>query len=180
MGIPGDKRQLMRGQRPSILAERRPQDLAGLGSQTTALCEMFRQLAVRLDRLTAVMSQFPAQMIQVLQVAGDLDLGKLIEYIRLGLASVPITHERVQVVGGEDVPITPVIKNPTGRSIPMMLTNDDNAQLLRWGSDTVTQINGAILSSEKTAIIVVPPDSYIYAIFPMFTSTVSISRLGIP
>jgi len=119
-------------------------------------------------------------MIQVLQVAGDLDLGKLIEYIRLGLASVPITHERVQVVGGEDVPITPVIKNPTGRSIPMMLTNDDNAQLLRWGSDTVTQINGAILSSEKTAIIVVPPDSYIYAIFPMFTSTVSISRLGIP
>jgi len=166
-------------QRGSVVT-RPPRDLAGLGSQMTALCEMTRQLAVRLDRLTAVMSQFPAQMIQVLQVAGDLDLGKLIEYIRLGLASVPITHERVQVVGGEDVPITPVIKNPTGRSIPMMLTNDDNAQLLRWGSDTVTQINGAILSSEKTAIIVVPPDSYIYAIFPMFTSTVSISRLGIP
>lgn len=175
----------MRQERPSLLRERTPQDLAGLGSQMTALCEMSRQLAIRLDRLTAVMSQFPAQMIQVLQVAGDLDLGKLIEYMRLGLASVPMTHERVQVAGGTDgagdpVAITPVIKNPTGRSIPMMLTNDHNAQLLRWGSDTLTQITGAILSSETSVIIVVPPNSYVYAVFPLFTGTVSISRLGIP
>lgn len=170
----------MRQERPSLLRERTPGDLSELGAVSGTLCEISRQLAVRLDRLTAVMSQFPAQMLQVVEAAGDVDLGKLIEYMRLSLASVPITHERVQVAGGLGVAITPVIKNPTGRSIPMMLTNDDNGQLLRWGSDTLTQINGAILSSEKSAIIYVPPNSYVYAIFPLFTSTVSISRLGIP
>jgi hypothetical protein len=144
------------------------------------LCEISRQLAVRLDRLTQVMSQFPAQMMQVLEAAGDLDLRELTKYIKLGLASVPTTHETVRVAGGTGVAITPVIKNPTANSVPMMITNDDVGQLLRWGSSTLTQTNGAILSSEKSAIIRVPPNSYVYAIFPLFTGTVSISRLGIP
>lgn len=171
--------------RRSDMTRPMPRDLAGVGDLSGSLCEISRQLALRLDRLTDVMSQFPARMLQVLESAGQLDVRELTHYIKMSLASVPTTHETVKVAGGAvpsgaPVPITPVIKNPMDNSVPMMITNDDNAQLLFWGASTLTQTNGAILSSQETVIIVVPPNSYVYAIFPMFTGTVSISRLGIP
>lgn len=173
------------GDRRSDMTQPMQRDLTGVGDLSGALCEISRQLALRLDRLTDVMSQFPAHMLQVLESAGQLDVRELTHYIKMSLASVPTTHETVKVAGGTDasgaaVAITPVIKNTTDDSVPMMMTNDDNAQMLMWGSSTLTQTNGAILSSEKTVIIVVPPNSYVYAVFPLYTRTVSISRLGIP
>lgn len=185
MGIPGYKLQIMRHQRPSVMREPTPQDLAGVGDLSGALCEISRQLAVRLDLLTEVMGQFPAQILQVLEAAGHLDVRELTHYMKLSLASVPITHETVRVLGGTDgagdpVAITPVIRNTIGKSVPMLITNDDNSQKLRWGASTLTQTNGAILTSEKSEKIWVPPDALVYAVFPLFTGTVSISRLGVP
>lgn len=182
MGIPGYKLQLMRHQRPSVISEPTPADLAGLGSQTAALCEMTRQVLNRMDALIQAITSIPLTEPEILArgapITGIDDL--LIGYIRLSMASVPVTHEVLQVEGGAAVAITPVIRNTSERTIPFMLTNNDNAQFLRWGADTLTVLNGAILKNETSVIITVSANSSIYAVFPVHTSTVSLSRLAIP
>lgn len=186
MGVPSWKLQQMRRQPLSVITQPPPADLAGLGSQTAALCEISRQVINRLDMLIEAITGSPLRTTDALRAieAGDpllmAGIATLTEYFRLSLASVPITHEVLQVAGGGLASITPVIRNSSERTIPMMLTNDDNAQFVRWGADTLTVLNGAILKDSTSEIIRVLPNSIIYAIFPAFSSTVSVSRLGIP
>jgi hypothetical protein len=142
---------------------------------------MTRQVLNRMDALIQAITSIPLTEPEILArgapITGD-DL--LIGYIRLSMATVPVTHEVLQVEGGAAVAITPVIRNTSERTIPFMLTNNDNAQFLRWGADTLTVLNGAILKNETSVIITVSANSSIYAVFPVHTSTVSLSRLGIP
>lgn len=180
MGIPGYKLQLMRHHRPSVMRQPTPGDLAGLGGQTAALCEMTRQVLNRLDALIAAITGSPLGSPEAFERGVLTRDDTLIDSIRLSMASVPITHEVVQVAGGATVAITPIIRNTGERPIPFMITNNDNAQFLRWGSETLTPLNGAILRAETTIIVRVLPSSTVYAIFPTFTKTVSVSRLGIP
>lgn len=182
MGIPGYKRQLMRGQRPSVMRQPTPPDLAGLGIQTAALCNVTRQVLNRLDSLIEAMTLSPVTAPAILRPGDPVVMqgfGELIRVFKLSMATVPVTHEVVQVPCTPSA-ITPVIVNPSERTIPMLLTNNDNAQIVRWGAETLTHLNGAILKSEESVIIHVLPGTTIYAIFPLFTGTVSLSRLGIP
>ena len=182
MGIPGWKLQLMRHQRPSVMRHPTPPDLAGLGSQTAALCDVTRQILHRLDSLIQAMTLSPVTAPSILRPGDPVVMhgfGDLIELFKLSMATVPVSHEVVQVEAAPNK-ITTVIRNAGERTVPMLLTNNDNAQILRWGAETLTHLNGAVLKSESSAIINILPGTNVYAIFPLFTSTVSISRLGIP
>lgn len=166
----------------------KPRSLAGLGSQTAALCDITRQVLRRFDLLIEAMGG-SQRSISTGVLAPRLNdradvvlinaLAKLTELFRLSLATIPVTHEVVEVLESSSG-ITEIIRNSTERVVPMMITNNDTSQFLKYGAETLTHLNGAMLMSEKSIIVNVMPSSAVYAVFPLYTASVSISRLGIP
>lgn len=139
-----------------------------------ALCAIGRQLAVRLDKLIEVSQE--AQAAYVAGGPGVMTLTELIELLRLDLASFPRDHRQVTV---GNTP-TLVFENPQNRTIPVLITNQDNAQILHYGQAAVTVTNGPTIGTKESLKVNVSQSSNLYGVVDAGTIEVGVSVLDLP
>ncbi len=137
------------------------------------LCSAFRQVVNRLDALTNALKVSP-----VLNALSGMapSFKNLERYLRLSLASMPEQHQTITVVSTA----TRVIANSSNDDMAVMVTNDDVANDLRYGASTIDGIRGVVLKREESVKLIVPPSTEVYALFPLATGTVTVSKLILP
>lgn len=135
----------------------------------SALCAVNRQLAQRIDELISVLTGAAPEPVvgQREDVAGLL---------RLLLASMPRDHQVVTVGTGP----TPIAENTGAFDVPVLLTNFDIAQRLRYGTATLTTTSGPVIDTETTQKVVIPSNQTLYGLVPTATIQVAVSRLYLP
>lgn len=133
----------------------------------SALCAINRQLAERIDQLIEVTRTAAGDRVRGESAAGLL---------RILLASMPRDH-RVLVVGTS---ITPLAENRGHLDVPVLVTNYDHAQQLRYGTATLTDTSGPVIDPESTEKIVIPPNETLYGLVPTATIAVAVSTLFLP
>lgn len=133
----------------------------------SALCAINRQLAERID-----------QLIEVTRAArGEPVRGESVsDLLRILLASMPRDH-RVLTVSTAP---TPMAENRGRLDVPVLVTNYDHAQQLRYGTATLTDTSGPVIDPETTEKIVIPPNETLYGLVPAATIQVAVSTLFLP
>jgi hypothetical protein len=96
--------------------------------------------------------------------------------VRLSLASYPADHIAVTVTTA----LTPLAENVSPNPVPVLIINNDAAQLLRYGGPTMTLPTGGIVHTEDSKIIQVPPNATLYGMVAVATISVSVSHLFLP
>lgn len=146
----------------------------------SALCAVNRQLAERIDELIDIIKRTargepipgvpgaPA----VLPGAQESVAGLL----RILLASMPRDHQIVTV----GTTPTWMAENKSSLDVPVLVTNQDFAQQLRYGTATLTATTGPLIDPETTEKVVIPPNQVLYGLVPAATIDVAISTLFLP
>lgn len=137
----------------------------------SALCAVNRQLAMRIDELIDIMKRVAPAIVP--EVATQENIADL---LRLLLASMPADH---QVVTVGTTP-TWLAENFATLGLPVLITNYDVAQKLRYGTSTVMATGGPLIDTEATEKIVIPANQSLYGLVPAATIQVAVSRLVIP
>jgi hypothetical protein len=142
------------------------------------LCSVGRQLAFRLDKLIDIWEHPPEEPEAPLYGPGGAytPIGRLVELMRLDLASYPRNHAVVVVTNAG----VSMIANPLPYSIPVMVTNLDNAQFLYYGSPPAAINTSPIIDPEQSMKILVSPESDLYGIVAGADINVAISNLDLP
>ena len=166
----------------------RPDNVMNLGGNGGAqdpllqfLCGIARQIVERLDSIDRgvrgiAIEEGEGSTIYAEKSIGDLGIPDLIEYTRLALASMPTQHQVVALSTSPEV----VIDNSNPDPVAMLITNEDNALVMRYGSDTVTATNGAILPPETSMKVIIPANTKLYAILPSGTASIGVAKLELP
>lgn len=159
MGIPGVRK---------LTPQLKPDDIA-------SICTIARQLAVRIDDLIAQLAVSPerAFMYAGRETGG---IAEAVYLLRLHLASMPRDHKVVTVTNEA----TPILENPSGNVVPVMVTNNDNAQYLRYGVGTLAGDTAPIIAPRAKEKIHIPPSTTLYGIVGGGDITVAVSRLALP
>lgn len=145
----------------------------------TALCAMNRQLAMRIDELIEVIKRAargePMPGVPGVHVAPGAR-ESVADLLRIALASMPRDH---QVVTVGTAP-TWIAENKSGLDVPVLVTNYDFAQQLRYGTATLTNTSGPLIDTEDSKKIVIPPNQTLYGMVPVATIQVAVSTLYLP
>lgn len=143
------------------------------------LCSSFRQIAHRLDKLIDVLER-GAEEEEVDLIFGPggarTPIGRMLELMRLDLASYPRDHQIQTVTNTGDR----IMSNSQAYSIPILVTNEDNAQLLYYGSSHASTLNAPIIEPESSKKIILTPSADLYGIVIGANITVAISNLDLP
>lgn len=141
-----------------------------------ALCQIGRQLALRLDQIIHLQGgpRAPDNGMEIYEEPRRFD--ETTELVRLSLASYPADHIAVAV----GTALTPLAENVSPNPVPVLLVNNDAAQLLRYGGPTMTLLTGGIVHTEDSKIIQVPPNATLYGMVAVATISVSVSHLILP
>jgi len=146
------------------------------------ICSVGRQLAYRLERLIDVLERGPAEKEEALVApttgpgAAYTPVGRMVELLRLQLASYPRDHQ-VQTVTAAGVM---VVSNTRPYSIALLITNEDNAQKLYYGAAPATTTNAPIIEPETSKKIILSPNADLYCRVIGADITVAISNLDLP
>lgn len=144
------------------------------------VCSVGRQLGYRLEVLIETL-QRGAEPDMEAPLSGPggayTPITRMVELMRLDLASHPRDHQlrTVTNAGGSKI-----MSNTTTYSIPILVTNQDNAQKLYYGSATATITNAPIIEPESSLKIILSPNSDLYGIVVGADITVSVSNLDLP
>lgn len=143
-----------------------------------ALCAIGRQLAMRLDELIDLSKK--AQGIAPGITVPGLRPARVPEWImlmRLLLASFPRDHAKLTVSDEA----TPLVENPSGDAVPVLVTNTDEAKLLYYGSSTLDIDTAPVIQPRASLKILVPGSSSLYGLVEAGGDiTAAISSLDIP
>ena len=143
------------------------------------VCSSFRQIAFRLDKLIDVLERGPdAEALAPITGPGQAytPITRMVEMMRLDLASYPRDHQiRVIPNTGDKI-----MSNPLPYSIPILVTNQDNAQKLYYGASTATMTNAPIIEPEASKKIILSPNADLYGVVIGADITVAISNLDLP
>lgn len=149
------------------------------GAILEVVCSVGRQLAYRLEKLIDVLERAPDEE-GLGPTTGPgaqyTPVGRMVELMRLQLASYPRNHSIQVVTNAGDL----IISNPLSYSIPVLITNQDNAQILWYGSAPATIINAPRIQPEASKKIILSPSSDLYGIVAGANITVAISNLDLP
>lgn len=139
------------------------------------LCSVGRQLAYRLDKLIDVLE--PDEVLPGYRPGErHTPMGRLIELNRLELASYPKDHRIAVITNAGDL----IINNPLPYSIPVLVTNLDNAQFLFYGTSRGTVLNAPLIDPESKEKIILSPNSDLFGIVLGAAINVGISNLDLP
>jgi len=143
----------------------------------SALCAVNRQLAQRIDELIDITKRVargePIPDGPVIMPGARENVADL---LRILLASMPRDH---QVVTVGTAP-TWMAENKSGLDVPVLVTNYDHAQQLRYGTATLTDTSGPVIDPESTEKIVIPPNQTLYGLVPTATISVAVSTRFLP
>lgn len=143
------------------------------------VCSVGRQLAYRLEKLIDVLERAPEEPGLVPTTGPGVQytpVGRMVELMRLQLASYPRDHAIKVVTNGGDL----IISNLLPYSIPILITNQDNAQRLWYGSAPATINNAPLIEPEASLKIILSPSSDLYGIVSGANITVALSNLDLP
>lgn len=142
------------------------------------MCSVGRQLAYRLEKLIDVIERGPDDGIATLFGPGAVatPIGQMIQLMRLSMASYPRNHATVSVTAAGIV----MISNPHPYTIPVMITNLDNAQFLFYGSSPASILTSPLIDPESKEKINVSPNSDLYGIVAGAAINVAVSLLDLP
>ena len=144
------------------------------------LCSVGRQLALRLDKLIDIQMRAVEEPEPIPLPFGQKEpytpIGRLVELMRLDLASYPRNHATVPVTNAGVI----MISNPLPYTIPLMVTNLDNAQFLYYGSAPAAITNSPMIPPEQGLKILLSPESDLYGIVAGADINVAISDLDLP
>ena len=142
------------------------------------ICSVGRQLAYRLEKLIDVLERGPEEA-PVVTVTPGLALTpeeRLVALMRLAVASYPKDHRVVPVTNAGVL----IATNPLPYSIPILVTNLDNAQLLFYGSTISTVLNSPIIDPESSQKIQLSPYSDLFGTVIGAAINVAVSNLDLP
>jgi len=142
------------------------------------ICNVGRQLAYRLEKLIDVLERGP-EAPPIVTVAPGLALTpeeRMVALMRLATASYPRDHRTAAVTNAGDL----IISNPNPFSIPVLLTNLDNAQFLYYGTSRATILNAPPIDPESKEKIILSPYADLYGIVLGAAINVAISNLDLP
>ena len=164
----------------SLPANRQPAMFPQVGSQDTiaALCAIGRQLAMRLDELIHIMQQAEGIAPGVPRPPGvpAERAPEWIELMRMLLASYPRAGAALTVGNSAK----PIAQNTSSRPIPVLVTNQDHAQILYYGEATVEAGAAATIQPKESKKIIVPESTSLYGIVEGADIQVAVSSLVIP
>jgi len=148
------------------------------GQILEVMCSVGRQLAYRLEKLIDVIERGPEDGIAPLFGPGAVatSMGRMIELMRLSMASYPRNHATIPVTAAGVV----MISNPHPYSIPVMITNLDNAQFLYYGSSPASILTAPLIDPEAKEKIILSPNSDLYGIVAGAAIAVAVSVLDLP
>ncbi len=152
-----------------------PQTEAGI---LEVICSVGRQLGYRLEKLIDVLERGPEDLKAPLSGPGAAytPIGRLVELMRLDLASYPRDHQ-VRTITNSGVKI---MSNSLTYSIPILVTNEDNAQKLWYGSAPAAMTNAPIIEPEASKKIILSPNADLYGIVQGADISVGVSHLALP
>lgn len=155
-----------------------PQTDAGLAE---VICSVGRQLAFRLEKLIDVLESGPEEPEEgILPISGPgvayTPIGRMVELMRLDLASYPRDHS-VMIVENTG---TLLVTNSLSYSIPLLITNLDNAQLLYYGASPAAITNAPVIEPESSKKIILSPNRDLRGIVAGADINVAISNLDLP
>lgn len=148
------------------------------GQILEVMCAIGRQLAYRLEKLIDVIERGPEDGIAPLFGPGAVatPIGQMIQLMRLSMASFPRNHQTVSVTNAGIV----MISNPHPYTIPVMITNLDNAQFLFYGSAPASILTSPLIDPEAKEKINLSPNSDLYGIVAGAAINVAVSVLDLP
>lgn len=168
------------GLTPDVWEKIRSGDFAGIDATLIeVICSVGRQLAYRLEKLIDVLERGPEPDVTVTPTITGLAATpeeRLVALMRLAVASYPKDH-RVVVVTNAGVLLA---TNPLPYSIPILVTNLDNAQLLFWGTTISTVLNSPIIDPESSEKITLSPYSDLFGTVIGAAINVAVSNLDLP
>jgi len=114
------------------------------GQILEVMCAVGRQLAYRLEKLIDVIERGPDDGIAPMfgPGAAATPIGQMIQLMRLSMASYPRNHTTVTVTAAGIV----MISNPHPYTIPVMVTNLDNAQFLYYSQRRKSTFRQTVIS----------------------------------
>lgn len=142
------------------------------------LCSIGRQLALRLDQIIHLQggprALPPGNGLEIYEEPRRYD--ETTELLRLVTASYPADHINVTVTTA----LTPLAENVSPHPVPVLLINNDAAQMLRYGGPTMTLPTGGIIQTEDSGVVHVPPNAVLYGMVAVATISVGVSHLILP
>ena len=142
-----------------------------------ALCSIGRQLAYRLEKLIDVLERGPEEPdLPLSGPSSAVSIARLVELMRLDLASYPIDHTTIAVTSSGVLLAT----NALPHSIPLMITNLSNADILYYGDSRATIANAPIIDPETSKKILLSPNSDLFGIVSGASISVAVSQLDRP
>lgn len=142
------------------------------------ICSVGRQLAYRLEKLIDVLERGPEEppLVTVTPGLAMTPEERLVALMRLSVASYPKDHRIVAVTNAGDL----IATNPLPYSIPILVTNLDNAQFLFYGTAISTVLNSPPIDPESKEKIVLSPNSDLFGIVIGAAISVAVSNLDLP
>lgn len=151
-------------------------------SEAEVICAVGRQLAYRLDKLIDLIERGEEREALIAPISGPgaahTPIGRLVELQRLELANFPKDHRTVSV-GTTRVALA---SNPYSYTIPILVTNLDNAQFLYYGSGPVNATNNSpMIDPEESMKLYLNPEQDLYVVVAgPGNVTVAVSNLALP
>jgi len=159
---------------PGMSLERWRQSMPDISQDgVAAICAVGRQLAMRIDRLIALMER-PA--VEVAPGAERLITATGLELLALSLASFPRDHANVVVTTSA----TPLSVNPLASWVAVAVANNDNAKKLYYGCGSVAVNAAPFVPPGEFMVLYVPPSETLYGIVDIANISVGVSNLIIP
>lgn len=143
-----------------------------------ALCQIGRQLALRLDQIIHLQGGGRALPPDGREIY-DPEIRRsdeMTELMRLVTASYPMDHVEVMV----GTTITWLAENVSPHPVPVLVINNDAAQMLRYGGPTMTLPTGGIIQTESQKVVHVPANAVLYGVVAVATISVGVSHLILP
>lgn len=135
-------------------------------------CGIARQEILRLDIIAQLLRELTPTQIY----GPDLYLGRLVDLMKLDLASMPADHTTVVVGNAPQL----LVANLYGGPMPYIVTNLDNAQLLFYGTGDVSVTSGPVIGPNESEKIIVPVNYRLHGIVAGANINVALSRLALP
>lgn len=151
-------------------------------SEVEVICAAARQIAFRLDKLIDVIErqEIPPELEAPISGPGVAytPIGRLVELTRLQLANFPKDHRTASIGTSREV----LAQNAYSYTIPILVTNLDNAQFLYYGSGTVNASdNSPFIEPQKSMKLYLTPSQDLYVVVAgPGNVTVAVSTLWLP
>jgi hypothetical protein len=140
------------------------------------VCSVGRQLAYRLEKLIDLLERGPEEPPLVTVTTTEQQQQQLLALMRLVAASYPRDHRIVAVTAAGNL----IATNPLPYSIPILVTNLDNAQFLFYGTSASTVLNSPMIDPESKEKIMLSPNSDLFGIVVGAAISVAVSNLDLP